>query len=213
VIRPEVLDTLSYEDARANLSDIVELNRHWGGHSTLCSLLRQVANANDPFSLLDVGAASGDMGQRILEWYPNARVLSMDSIASHMVDCPQPKLVGDAFALPFRARAFDFVFCALFLHHFPDEEVVDLLRRFGQVARKSVLVVDLERNPLPYYFLPLTQPFFGWDAVTVNDGRISVEAAFKRRELESLAAKAGLKNARAKSYYPAFRVTLAADVY
>jgi ubiquinone/menaquinone biosynthesis C-methylase UbiE len=212
VILPEVLDTLSYEEAQANLRDLVELNRRWGGHSTLRALLREVAKPDESFSVLDVGAASGDAGILIRESYPQAHVISMDAIASHLTDCPHPKLAGDAFAIPFRQRSFDFVFCALFLHHFPDDEVVELLRRFGQVARKAVLVVDLERHPLSYYFLPMTQALFGWDAVTVNDGKISVEAAFKPRELESLATRAGLKNARARAYRPAFRVTLVAEL-
>jgi SAM-dependent methyltransferase len=212
VILPEVMDTLPYEEARSNLRDLVELNRRWGGHSTLRALLGEVAKPEDAFSLLDVGAASGDVGERIREWYPKARVVSMDLLASHLTECLQPKVVGDAFALPFRKKTFDFIFCSQFLHHFPDEEVVNLLRRFGQLARRAVLVVDLERHPLPYYFLPLTRTILKWGDITVADGRISVEAAFKARELELLATRAGLKRAVAKSHRPAFRVSLAASV-
>jgi hypothetical protein len=102
------------------------------------------------------------------------------------------------------------VFCSLFLHHFTDDEVVSLLAEFGRVAGKRVLVIDLERHPLPYYFVPLTKWFLGWHPVTVNDAPISVEAAFRAAELESLATRAGLGNPTARRYRPAFRVALAA---
>jgi hypothetical protein len=208
VILPEILDTLGHDEARENLRDIVRLNRRWGGHSTLRALLRDVVQEREEFSLLDVGAASGDMGECIRQWYPGSRVVSLDSIAHHLNDCPHPKLAGDAFALPFAVRSFDYVFCSLFLHHFSDSQVIELLRSFGEVARKAVLVLDLERHPLPYYFLSWSNALYRWDPVTLHDGRISVEAAFRPGELEALAGQAGLKDAQAKAHRPAFRVTL-----
>jgi 2-polyprenyl-3-methyl-5-hydroxy-6-metoxy-1,4-benzoquinol methylase len=210
VLKPEILDTLPESEARASLNDLTRINRHWGGHSTLRHLLQE--NVGGAFTLLDVGAASGDMGERIREWYPQARVTSLDRIPPHLLKAPAPRLAADAFALPFKPKSFDYVFCSLFLHHFTDEEIVMLLRGFGGVAKRKVLVIDLERNPIAYYFLPLTRWIFGWDAVTVNDGTISVEAAFRARELEDLARQAGLKNPRARAYRPAFRIAMSVDV-
>jgi SAM-dependent methyltransferase len=121
------------------------------------------------------------------------------------------RVAGDAFRLPFRPASFDYVFCSLFLHHFPNEKVIELLRNFGDVARKAVLVIDLERHPIPYYFIAWSRPLLGWDPVTVHDGAISVEAAFRRKELEDLAQQAGLRNPRARVFRPAFRIALAAN--
>ena len=159
------------------------------------------------FSVLDVGAASGDMGACIRRWYPSAKVTSLDYVATHLAGGGS-KVAGNAFQLPFRKAGFDYVFCSLFLHHFPDDKVVELLRNFGAVARKAVLVIDLERNPIPYYFMAWSRPLLGWDPVTVHDGAISVEAAFRRRELEDLARQAGLRNPRARVFRPAFRIAL-----
>jgi len=209
VLKPEILDTLPPE-ARASLADLVRLNRRWGGHSTLRHLLATVADANKSFSLLDVGAASGDMGRCVRHWYPRAEVTSLDASASHLADSDPPRVAADAFKLPFRPKSFDLVFCSLFLHHFADQEVVRLLAGFGQVARRQVLVIDLERNPIPYYFVPWTRWIFGWDPVTVNDAQISVEAAFQARELEALAQSAGLLNPQSRTYRPAFRIAMSA---
>jgi SAM-dependent methyltransferase len=206
VLKPEILDTLPYEQARASLADLVRLNRRWGGHSTLRRLLREVAEPEETFSFLDVGAASGDMGARVREWYPQASVTSLDRIASHLARNHGARVAGDAFRLPFRQASFDFVFCSLFLHHFRDDEVVTLLAGFGEIARRAVVVIDLERNPIPYYFVPWTKWLLGWDPVTVNDAAISVEAAFRRRELEALARAAGLRDPKARVFRPAFRI-------
>ena len=212
LILPELLDTLPPDQARASLRDLVRINRRWGGHSTLRHLLRENVPEGRLFSVLDVGAASGDMGACIRQWYPAAKVTSLDYVESHLAQSAAPKVAGDAFRLPFRPGSFDYVFCSLFLHHFQDADVVRLLRGFGEVARKAVLVIDLERNPIPYYFIAWSRPLLGWDPVTVHDGAISVEAAFHRKELEDLARRAGLGNPRAKVFRPAFRIALVGHV-
>ncbi len=210
LVVPEILDTLTEDQARASLADLTRINARWGGHSTLRKLLRDHVGQEETFSMLDVGAASGDMAARVREWYPKARVVLLDHIAMHLKKASGDRVAGDAFHLPIRDRAFDFVFCSLFLHHFSDQQVVELLGGFGRVARRAVLVIDLERNPIAYYFLPWTRWLFGWDPVTVHDGTISVEAAFKPRELESLASRAGLADAHARAYWPAFRIAMSA---
>ena len=212
LILPELLDGLPPEEARASLGDLIRINRRWGGHATLRKLLAETVPASGRFSVLDVGAASGDMGACIRQWYAGAEVTSLDYVESHLAGGSGAKVVGDAFRLPFRPGSFDYVFCSLFLHHFPDEAVVDLLKGFGEVARRAVLAIDLERNPIPYYFMTWSRPLLGWDPVTVHDGAISVEAAFRREELEELARRAGLRNPRARVYRPAFRIAMAAEV-
>ena len=211
VLKPEILDTLPPDRARASLRDLTRLNRSWGGHSTLRHLLRD-AVLDPNFSLLDVGAASGDMGNRIKHFYPKARVASLDRIPAHLAAAQSPRVAGDAFRLPFKPKSFDYVFCSLFLHHFADDEIVRLFIEFAGVARRAILVIDLDRNPIAYYFVPWTRWIFGWDPVTVHDAPISVEAAFRPRELEALAARAGLKSPRAKVYRPAFRIAMIANV-
>ena len=51
---------------------------------------------------------------------------------------------------------------------------------------------------------------FGWASVTLHDGPISVEAAFRRDELERLARAAGISDAKVRAHRPAFRVSLVA---
>jgi ubiquinone/menaquinone biosynthesis C-methylase UbiE len=211
LIEPELLDHAGPEEARANLADLVRINKRFGGYSTAAKLLSRVVQPTDCFTLLDIGAASGDTGRHLQRLYPGARITSLDYSQVNAEAASSPKLIADAFALPFSARSFDFVFSSLFLHHFADEQVVQLLAAFYAVARKALLITDLERHVLPYCFLPVTRPFMKWNRITVGDGVISVRAAFTRKELEQLARAAGLQHITTEVHRPAFRLSMLAE--
>ena len=208
LIKPELLDSADPEEAEKNLADLVRINTKFGGHSTIRKLVGAAAKPLEQFTLLDVGAASGDTARVIAQAFPNASITCADYNAVNISAAPKPKLLADAFRLPFPARTFDFVLCSLFLHHFEDSAVVELLKGMYSVAKKAILVCDLERHVLPYLFLPATRPFFRWQRITLHDGPISVRAAFRRRELAELAKQAGIAEVRTRSYRPAFRITL-----
>ena len=210
VIRQEWLDDAPPHEAEQSLRDLERINRIAGGHEVLRKSLYGLFEADAAWTLLDVGAATGDMGRVVTGQYPNARVTSVDYRHHHVAAAPPPRLVADAFALPFPARAFDIVHCSLFLHHFSDAQVITLLRSFGATARRYVVLNDLERHPLAYWFLPATRWIFRWHPLTLHDGPISVAAAFKPAELASLAIAAGLQNVTVRSYRPAFRLALIA---
>ncbi len=212
VIAPELLDHASAEEAHDNLKDLVKINRYFGGYAILRRMIAEFVKPDDSFSMLDVGAASGDMGAALLRSYPRAMVTSLDHRSVHLEKAACPKLAGDAFRLPFAPGSFDFVFSSLFLHHFTDDQVVELFRNFKSVARRAVLAIDLERGPLAYYFIPATRWLFGWHDISMHDGPVSVRAAFKKDELLALAIRAGLTNSRAKIHRPWARVSLVAPL-
>ncbi|MGA7414735.1 MAG: methyltransferase domain-containing protein [Bryobacteraceae bacterium] len=210
LIEPELLDHASPEEARGNLVDIIRLNQRFGGHGIIRKMLAGVATPTERFTVLDIGAASGDTAKLITASYPGATVFSLDLNSVNLAGAPGPKLLGDAFRLPFRDSAFDFVFASLFLHHFTDAQVVELLCGFYRLSRRALLISDLERHIFSYWFLPATQPFLRWHPITVHDGPVSVRAAFTAEELRSLASKAGITTCHVETHRPAFRLSLVA---
>ena len=162
--------------------------------------------------MLDVGAATGDVARTVKKAFPQARVTCLDWQTRNLRYAPHPKVAGNAFALPFEDGAFDVVHCALFLHHFTDEQVVDLLAKMKRCARQAVVLQDLERHPLAYYFLPATAWLLRWSSLVLHDGPISVEAAFHAGELETLARRAGLAQGQVERHRPWFRLSLVAKV-
>jgi SAM-dependent methyltransferase len=208
-IRPEILDTLAPAEALHSLDDLVRLNRRFGGYEALRSLLERAGAARlSHFSVLDVGAASGDMGREIRRLYPSASVTSLDYLECHLKCADQPKVVADAFQLPFQPKSYDFVLSSLFLHHFRDDQIVELLRAFGAIGRRGIMIVDLNRRWLPYWFVPATRWLLRWDGITAHDAPVSVAAAFRPAELEALARRAGLKDVDVRSHGLSFRLTL-----
>ena len=212
LIEPEYLDNAPEDEARQSLGDLARINRWSGGHRLARRLVGQFASPGDRFTVLDVGSGSGDMGQAIRRGFPRAVITSLDRDALHVGLAPPPGVRADAFSLPFRARSFDFVFCSLFLHHFDDRQIVALLRSFGEIARRAVLAIDLERGPLAWHALSATRRLFHWHPITLHDGPISVQAGFKVDELLRLARDAGLESATVRRHRPWARLSLAAPV-
>jgi SAM-dependent methyltransferase len=211
VVRAEGLDSADAVEAERNLRDIARINRWFGGHRTLIRLLRGLVPPHDRFSILDVGAGSGDMGQCVQKRFRNATVVSLDRRSIHLMTAKTAKVAADAFALPFADGSFDFVMCSSFLHHFSKGEVVELLREMRRVARRSVIVLDLERHPFAYFFLPLSRGFLRWAELTVHDGCASVESAFRPRELESIAVALVPAKVALRRHWPWFRLSLVLD--
>lgn len=207
VLKPELLDSAGRELRDLNLQDIVRINRWCGGHRVLLRVLRGLVSSGERFSVLDVGAASGDMGQCIREVFPNARVLLTDYRLAHLRNTALPRVAADAFRLPFLPGTFDFVICSSVLHHFPDGQVVDLIRKTRSFARRALIILDLERHPIPYYFLHSTRRVFGWSTLTLHDGPISVAAGFRAEELASLTHAAGAGAVTVRKHRPWFRLS------
>jgi SAM-dependent methyltransferase len=212
VIEPEILDDQTPERAAPSLRDIVRINRITGGHEVLRQRLRSIVKPGEAFTFLDIGAGSGDAAAIVRKLYPRAVVVSLDYRLHHVRNAPCDRLAGDAFRLPVRAGSVDIAYCGLFLHHFTNDQVVELLAGMREAARRFLLVNDLERHLLPWLFLPATRWLFGWDRITLNDGPISVQAGFTGAELQSLAARAGLRDADVRVHRPAFRVSLVSRV-
>jgi SAM-dependent methyltransferase len=206
VLKTELMDHADAAEAAICLRDLARINRWFGGHRVLVQTLKKL-NPGQSFTILDVGAASGDMGRVIRRHFPGATVVSLDYRASHLRLGQGPRVAADAFQLPFPPRSFDFVLCSLFLHHFPDKQAVELIATLRRTSRRALIVLDLERHPFPYHFLPATRRLLRWSPMTVHDGVISVAAAFRPEEMRALARAAGAAAESVRTHRPWFRLS------
>ena len=209
---------------------IVELQRvnQWLGDARALrhSLLNEVERSGlSKFSVLDVGAGSGELLRVIAEWARsnnkqaelvglelNARSASaISAVDGESQAFPEiTALRGDALQLPFADGAFDYAMCSLFTHHFKDEQVVAILRELGRVARRRIFVIDLHRHPIAYYFYTTVGHLFLHNRLIREDGALSILRSFKPDELFRLAQRAGLESARVERHFP-YRLVLAAS--
>src|SRR5437870_9291004 len=213
------------EDVARSLIDLRRVNRCFGGRKVLLGAISSCLDgtSSEQVSLLDVGTGSADLPMAVAE---SCRLRGMATFIaavdisdrnlrvsrSQLGVSSEVHLVrADSLSLPFAARSFDFVTASLFLHHFRDDDVVRLLADFGRIARRAVIVNDLVRNLVPYYFTRITFPILAASFLTRNDGPVSVLRGFTPSEMNDLARRAGLKYRQVKQVFP-YRLSLVADV-
>ena len=205
-----MLDFSSDLDAAMNLHDLSRINRWTGAKRELLRQLRQRFQTEDSFRFLDVGAASGDLAQAVLASFPNARVVCLDLLLRNLKCAPNSRVQADAFALPFPESCFDVVHCSLFLHHFAGDAVEKLIVEMNRVSNNLILIQDLHRHRIAYYFLPATQWILRWHPLTVEDGMKSVAAGWRRKELEEILQRVNLiQQSKIQWHFPSFRYFIA----
>lgn len=114
----------------------------------------------------------------------------------------------DAVALPFADGSFDVVTLCLAAHHLDPEPLQRTLAEMWRVARRGVVVGDLERSR-PGYLAARLMALVLRNQLTSHDGPISILRAYTAAELTVIARRAGLERVRISHPQP-FRLTLSA---
>lgn len=219
----EHLDTGDYTATEYSgcLVELRRINRFLGDTRALrMSLLRDIEQSHlQEFSVLDVGAGSGELLRVAAQWARHTKrrahliglELNRDAAQAIIEESrafPEIKVVrGDARALAFADDAFDYAMCSLFTHHFRDEEVINLLRELSRVARRRIFVIDLHRHALAYFFYTTVGRLFLRNRLIREDGALSILRGFRPEEFRRLAHDARLKHIEVRRRFP-FRLVL-----
>ncbi|MCA1591069.1 MAG: methyltransferase domain-containing protein [Acidobacteria bacterium] len=221
----EHLDTGDYtpEEYEGCLVELRRVNRWLGDTSALRrSVLPEIGRDGlSNFSLLDVGAGSGELLRAVASWAREgemrARLVGLElggraaeTILEESKEFEEINSVrGDALRLPFDDDAFDYVMCSLFAHHLREEQLVTALREMSRVARRRVYVIDLHRHPVAYFFYTTIARLFLHNRLIREDGALSILRGFVPVELQRLAVRAGLAGAKVRRRFP-YRLVLSA---
>jgi ubiquinone/menaquinone biosynthesis C-methylase UbiE len=200
----ELLDDASADDAqvRESLRNIARANRWFGGTRAVrwaVTQLLQDVQAGASLELLDVGAGAGDLA-RAAESVARARGVKLDSICldRHRVAAGLARaakhrsLVADAGALPLADQSVDILLLSQLVHHFDRPSAERLLRESARVARRGIIVADLQPSWLAATLFRPAARALGFDRITIHDGLTSLRRAYSRRELAVLMQRAGL---------------------
>jgi 2-polyprenyl-3-methyl-5-hydroxy-6-metoxy-1,4-benzoquinol methylase len=87
----------------------------------------------------------------------------------------------------------EIIHACLFTHHFSEEQLVWLFRRWKKTAKTAVIVNDLHRNPIAYYSIKWLTRLFSSSSMVKYDAPLSVARGFKKKELEQILSKAGIE--------------------
>lgn len=111
---------------------------------------------------------------------------------------------------PFADGGVDVVISSLFLHHFTPTALVQLLPKWVRLARRGLVMSDLVRHPVPYWFVKASGPAFARSAITRHDAAVSIQRAYRPQELRNIAVEAGFPQAQVFTHFP-YRMTLVID--
>ena len=185
------------------LDTLASINKWLGGNNVTINGLKKVLEnhpKNEPITIIDLGCGGGDILRRISSYGKKEgytfRLLGIDAnkdamfYARHLsknyhdisfIDC-------DIFSEEFDTLQYDLVLSTLFLHHFKEEQIIDILSKAKNKAKLGIIVNDLHRHHLAYYLFKLVCLTIK-NRMIIEDGLTSILRGFKREELESFSNK------------------------
>jgi 2-polyprenyl-3-methyl-5-hydroxy-6-metoxy-1,4-benzoquinol methylase len=212
------------EAIEQSLVDLRRITRWLGGMRGLADhLYRRIrACGTGGARLLDLGAGGCTIPMAVAQWARGEalplQILALDLRLTHLrwaqrmlQNWPEIVLVqGDVFAPPLPEGSVDVVISSLLLHHFTAEELIRLLPAWARLARRSLVMTDLVRHPVPYWFMKAAGPVFARSTITRHDAAVSIRRAYRPQELQLIAVQAGFPQAHVWTHFP-YRMTLVID--
>lgn len=224
-LEPENIDKGSYtpEEYEGCLVELRRVNEWLGDANALRdSLLKEIERRElQSFSVLDVGAGSGELLRVAASWARDTDrraflvgvELNERSAKSILEESREYREIAstraNGYTLPFADRSFDYVIQSLTLHHFDDQGAVKIIREMVRVARRGIFVIDLHRNPVAYFFYTTIGRLFLHNRLLREDGALSILKSFTPQEMEELGNQAHLKDFRVEKYFPSRLILIA----
>lgn len=210
---PEMMDDFAMEGEilRDALDKLASINKLLGGNSVTIDGVKKLlagTDKNRKIRIVDIGCGNGDM-LRILADFAKQKQLNFELIG---VDANQ-FTINHATQLSVNYQNIsyqcddifkdqiadcDIILCTLTLHHFKDQEIVDLLARFKKAASLGIIINDLQRSALAYYLFIGLCFVFGLNHMSKEDGLVSILRGFKKADLQLYSKQSQLKNCSIK---------------
>lgn len=206
----EIMDDFSLEgeELRDALDKIAKINQLLGGNKLTLNGLKTFLSKKDKNSfiiIIDVGCGNGDMLRKIADYgiengY-NFNLIGIDANAftiNHARNLSAnykniSYLCEDIFTMDISKINCDVVLCTLTLHHFNDNEIIEILKIFKKAATLGIVINDLQRSAISYRLFQLLCVTFQLNRMSREDGLISILRGFKKKELITFSEKLNLK--------------------
>ena len=204
----EIMDdfTLEGEELKDALDKIAKINQLLGGNKlTLSGLKKLLPNKNQLVTIIDVGCGNGDMLRQIADYGKangyNLNLIGIDANAftikyASQLSSDYPNinyLCEDIFTINSVALKCDIFLCTLTLHHFKDEEIIELLTIFKNNSILGIVINDLQRSSIDYRLFQLLCVTFQLNKMSREDGLVSILRGFKKQELIQFSEKLNFK--------------------
>jgi 2-polyprenyl-3-methyl-5-hydroxy-6-metoxy-1,4-benzoquinol methylase len=206
----ELMDDFSSEGEVIDqtLKELENVNVYLGGNGLSIEALKKIIFENHlkECTIADLGCGGGYTMMHMADWAkksgvkvqltgvdanPNIIAFAEKNTALYENISYQSK---DIFSAYFQNQQFDIIHCSLFTHHFTDEELIALFKTWSKQANTAVIINDLHRHTISYYFTKWIIRALSKSEMVRYDSVLSVKRAFKRKELIDILNRAGITN-------------------
>lgn len=197
----EIMDdfSISGKILHKTLATLADINKWLGGNKVTLYGLKKIIKyhpKNEPITIIDLGCGGGDI-LRLVSKYGRKegyifKLVGIDAnkdaigYARHMSkDYPEISFVAcDVFSEAFECLQYDAVLTTLFLHHFKEDQIINMLSSLKKKAKLGIVVNDLHRHSMAYYLFKLVCVTIK-NTMIIEDGLTSILRGFKRDELQN----------------------------
>ncbi|GGF06183.1 methyltransferase domain-containing protein [Flavobacterium limi] len=207
----EIMDDFSLQggELRAALDQIARINQLLGGNKVTLNGIKEVlknADTSKTIVIADIGCGNGDMLRMLADYglknNLNFKLIGIDA-NPFTVNYAQTLsneysnieyLCMDIFSEEFSKIEYHVVLCTLTLHHFTNEQILNIITIFNNNASMGIIINDLHRSKLAYKLFKMICFLFNLNKMSREDGLVSILRGFRKHELEDFSKKLNLLN-------------------
>ncbi|MFY0625297.1 MAG: methyltransferase domain-containing protein [Reichenbachiella sp.] len=190
------------------LRELHAINTYLGGNQISITAFQKLIKdkKHENYSLVDLGCGGGDTLILFSNWAKknnvhlklvgvDANKYITDYASQNCSSVSNISIISEnIFSEKFNSEHFDVAHASLFLHHFTDAEIISLLRQLMDQVKIGIIINDLHRHPISYYFTKWILTRWSKSEMVKFDSVVSVARSFTRKELESYLQTAGINN-------------------
>lgn len=197
---PEIMDDfeLKGEALEQTLNDLNRVNRLLGGDRISIKGIKKLLSSakTKDISIADVGCGNGGFLRHLAKWgrkhgYDfkligiDANPFSIDLAKEQSKDFPEINyLIKDFLKPEFRKLNYDIIICNLTLHHFKDEQIIELMNYFYDQSKMGIVINDLHRSSAAYRAFQAFCSVFISNEIARKDGLTSILRGFKKKDFK-----------------------------
>lgn len=202
----EIMDNIDFQgrEMKNLLHDLKAVNKWLGGNSISIDALEKLLAShpkNNKIIIMDVGCGDGEFLRQCanygkknnfdfecigIDFNKNIVNLAKEmSTAYTNIKFEKVDVFNEENLLP----KCDIALCTLFLHHFGNREIENLLNILLEKSNIGIVVNDLHRNRTAFNLFKIVCTLFLKTKTAAHDGLVSIARGFKKKELEAISKK------------------------
>lgn len=198
---PDYYSQTEYQDC---LNKLFRVNKLLGIFRRCRQLLKQFPPESQ---ILDIGCGGGLFLLNLSNYFPKMKMHGLDinpvAIAQAQKTLAAYQQNNKAHHVSFELQthpvlvgadnSVDVLLATLVCHHLTNEELIHFFQQALRQTRKAVVIYDLHRHPIAYWFYKYISPFLFRNRLITHDGLLSIRRSFTKKEFIKLLSAAKIK--------------------